>query len=357
MSTSGGKGGATSGAGGNVYNQSATSLANAGNILNGAASIYGGIDPIKAATASAYSYNPAMARGTGYGADLMKAASSANPAAIASGINRYMNPYTQDVIDTSSHDLMKLTGQQLDANAATAAKAGAFGGSRHGVVDALTNSEAQDNLASMVAGLRSQGFETAAGLSAQDIANRMNNGQFNASLLQQARAANMGAKNTAREFTAANRMTANLANQQAANIARAAGAEQKQTASLANQQSRNLTNQFNVNSELAKASGLAGLSPLFSNLGTTQFGIGQSINNDQMGAGSLQQQLIQQILGGASGQYDQYMGMPQNLLNMQLAALGMNPLTTATTTTGTYKPGLFDWASLGAGMLGSWWGR
>lgn len=92
---------------------------------------------------------------------------------IASGMSTYMNPYTNEVIGNATNDVNRLTQMQQQNNAASAANAGAFGGSRHGLVEATTNSEAQRNLGSMAGNLRLQGFNTAANLSNQDIGNRL----------------------------------------------------------------------------------------------------------------------------------------------------------------------------------------
>lgn len=369
MSASGtsGKGGT---GGGNVYNQSANAYGAAGNLLGNSAALYNSANPGAASTynpamANASGYNAAKAGSTGYKTSLMNAASTKNPADISSGISQYMNPYNQQVVNSSIRDVNKLVAQQNAQTGANAANVGAFGGSRQGVVEALTNSEAQQNIGDLSANLRQQGFNTAAGLSAQDIANQMTTGQFNASLLQQARSQNQNAQNVGSQFGAAAQNTASLANQAAQNAAREYGATANNNMSLANQAARNTAGQFNANvmnqrdmdnvsTQLAKAAGMGGLAGQAQGLGSTLFNTGQTINADQMQAGGLQQQLLQQILGQASGQYDQFMGMPQNLLNMQLAALGMNPLTTATTTTGKYNPGLMDFLGLGTQALGAW---
>lgn len=91
---------------------------------------------------------------------------------IGAGISGYMNPYTNEVIGNATNDVNRLTQMQQQQNAAGAANAGAFGGSRHGLVEAMTNSEAQRNLGDMAGNLRMQGFNTAANLSGQDINNR-----------------------------------------------------------------------------------------------------------------------------------------------------------------------------------------
>lgn len=84
-------------------------------------------------------------------------------------LSAYMNPYTQNVIDTSLADLSRQGQMVLGQNAAAAAKAGAFGGSRHGVVEAETNRALLDASARMAAGLRQDAFNTATGLATGDL--------------------------------------------------------------------------------------------------------------------------------------------------------------------------------------------
>lgn len=81
----------------------------------------------------------------------------------------YMNPYTNEVIDRTSADITRMGQQQLNQVGADATRMGAFGGSRHGVVEGLTNSEMQKNIADASAQLRHAGFNTAAGLAQNDV--------------------------------------------------------------------------------------------------------------------------------------------------------------------------------------------
>lgn len=88
-------------------------------------------------------------------------------------VQKYMNPYQEGVINTTMADLERQRQiQQLnDLNTATRAKA--FGGSRQGVAEALTNEAAQRTAASTMANLRSQGFTQAQGIAlAQEEARR-----------------------------------------------------------------------------------------------------------------------------------------------------------------------------------------
>ncbi|HML29833.1 MAG TPA: hypothetical protein PKE16_13525, partial [Hyphomicrobium sp.] len=56
-------------------------------------------------------------------------------------VKSYMNPYTDEVINNSINDLKRANDIALRSNSDAAAEAGAFGGSRHGVVDSLTNAD------------------------------------------------------------------------------------------------------------------------------------------------------------------------------------------------------------------------
>jgi hypothetical protein len=79
-------------------------------------------------------------------------------------IQQFMNPYETDVIQRALGDVGgALQTQQLrDRQAATAAKA--FGGSRQGVAESLTNAAAIKQAADTAAQMRASGYNTAAGL-------------------------------------------------------------------------------------------------------------------------------------------------------------------------------------------------
>lgn len=91
----------------------------------------------------------------------------------AGGINTYMNPYTQQVIDTSMADLERQRQTQMNALGSQATAAGAFGGSRQGVAESLTNTGFAQQGGQLASQLRQQGFNTALGASQQDVANRL----------------------------------------------------------------------------------------------------------------------------------------------------------------------------------------
>ena len=89
---------------------------------------------------------------------------------------------------------------------------------------------------------------------------------------------------------------------------------------------------------------------MMSNLAGQGFGFGQAINQQQMQQGTMQQALMQQLIDAARGQYAGYTGAPMASLSAPLAALGAMPQA-GSTTTQTQKPGLFNYLSLGLGLL------
>lgn len=84
-----------------------------------------------------------------------------NQAAAGPNIGQFYNPYTTEVIDQSMADLERQRLAQINATGAAASRAGAFGGSRHGVAEAQTNLGFGQQGAQMASGLRQQGFNTA----------------------------------------------------------------------------------------------------------------------------------------------------------------------------------------------------
>jgi len=82
-------------------------------------------------------------------------------------INQFMNPYQQEVIDSAMGDIERQRQMQQVTDAASATRAGAFGGSRQAVQSALTNEAALRQGASTAAQLRAQGYGQAAQLAQQ----------------------------------------------------------------------------------------------------------------------------------------------------------------------------------------------
>lgn len=244
------------------------------NIFQQSAGAYTGA--INAANAAA-AYNPQVGYSPG----------SVGAQTAAGGINTYMNPYEQQVIDASMADLERQRLMQTNQIGAQATAANAFGGSRQGVAQALTNEAFANQGGMMAAQLRQQGFQTALGAAQQD---------------------------------AANRMQADIANQNA----RAQAAQFGQTAGLQAAQLR------------AAASGQLG------GLAQQGFNMGQSLTQQQMQQGAMQQALNQALIDAGRAQYGGFTGAPAQSLSTLLASLGGANMGQQTETQ-SQRPGLLQY--------------
>ncbi len=423
----GGKGGGA--AAPNVYDQSAQALTGAytgtANAMQYAPQQVGapvadvaqyrpaqtGIAPrVNAQNVTGVGYNPATARSTGYGAAGVNAPGAINADQVAAGqlgqtdLAPYMNPYQSGVIDSTLSQLDRQRQQVQIGNrdAATAAKA--FGGDRHGILEAETNRGFADTAANTVAQLNAANFGQAQAAAGQDIQSRMQAalanqganlqaGSLNAGNQLQAGLANQAALNTSRQFGADAANTAQQFNAQQRNFAGQFGADARNTANLANQSaglqagttnaqnalqsmlanlaSRNQANQFNataanqgsqfnagtqMQAQLAnQAAGLSGnaqsaaAAGQLGNLANLGFGMGNQITQQQMQQGSLQQAMQQQLMDAARGQYGGFTSSPQSGLQSVLAALGGANMGQQTQTT-SQQPGLFNYLSLFLGI-------
>lgn len=84
-----------------------------------------------------------------------------NQAAAGPNIGQFMNPYTSMVTGNALQDLNRQRQMATNDIGAAATRAGAFGGSRHGVAEALTNQDFAQQGANMFGNLQQQGFNTA----------------------------------------------------------------------------------------------------------------------------------------------------------------------------------------------------
>jgi hypothetical protein len=137
----------------------------------------------------------------------------------------YLNPYEDQVVQATLADLDRSRRLALIGQEDAALGSGAYGGSRHGVADSLTNEAALRQAALTSGQLRQAGFDTAAGL-----------GMTDATRALQAMMANQGVDLSA--------MNTNAGFQQQANLTNAAAQNQY---GLANAEFGNQANQFNAN--------------------------------------------------------------------------------------------------------------
>lgn len=225
-------------------------------------------------TRAAAGYAPTSVTGASAGPAALTRAAQANMA----NIGQYMNPYTSQVIDASMADLERSRQRAVQNIGQQATAAKAFGGSRHGVAEALTSGEYGQQAGQTIAKLRQQGFDTAANLMQQDVARQ-----------QQTSLANQAALNQMSQFNAGQMQQANLANQ-------AAGLQGAQfRLGAANQ-----------------------LGQLGQQQTAQQYAAGQAM----MGLGGARQQLAQQRMDAARNLGLERLGINQSALGLQPANLG-----------------------------------
>jgi hypothetical protein len=193
----------------------------------------------------------------------------ANGNPIAESMNAYINPWQNQVMNDVSGRMREDRDMQLGQVGDNADAAGAFGGSRHGIVEGEVYNNSQQNIGEMMNQMAQQGFNTAGQFAGQD-------------------------------------------------------------------------RQLNMQ-------GAQGLQ----NLGSQQFNMGNQLNSNMMNNGSMQQSMLQSILGGADQQYGQYMDSPNSALNVLLAAMTGSPMNNAGQTTSQYNPGTMDYAGLGLQLAGA----
>jgi hypothetical protein len=79
-------------------------------------------------------------------------------------IQKYLNPYTDEVVNRTTDNATTALQKQLGGIASSAQKASSFGGSRFGVQQGVAQAEGVRNIADVTAELRKAGFDTAAGI-------------------------------------------------------------------------------------------------------------------------------------------------------------------------------------------------
>lgn len=317
----------------NIFQQSAGAYTGAINAANAAAAF----QPQQVGTNFGYTPDALTAErvGTTFGYDPQQVAAQA----ALGGIQQYFNPYEQQVIEGSMGDLERQRMRQMAQMGAQATAARAFGGSRQGVAQALTNEAFAQQGGQLASQLRAQGFQTALGASQQDVANQL-----------QASLANQGAFARSQEFGQSTTLQAQQANQAAA--LQAAQANQAARAAAAQfGQSTGLQAQLANQSAGLSAAGLrAGAAGQLGGLSQQGFNMGQNITQQQMQQGAMQQAINQALISAGQNQYGGFTGAPGQSLNATLAALGGANMGQQTQTI-TQQPGLFNYLSLGLGAL------
>lgn len=299
----------------------------------------------------------------------------------STNLNAYMNPYIQNVVELGQQDIERQRQMASNQLGAQAQAAGAFGGSRQAVQEAQLASEAMRQAGQLSAQQRQSGFQQALQsgqfdigqmqaartlASQQDMQARTLNQQASDAAAQREQAARAGNMQAANQFAqqqaqfeqqarAANQQAANARAQQQASLAQQAGLSNQAAINAARQQQaafQQAANQATFGGQFQGAGIQANAASQLGGLAQTGFGMGQSIQQQQMQQGALQQALQQQLIDAARGQYQGFIGAPQTALGLPLQALGAAPVPQTSTQTQSRQPGLFDYLT-GAAALGS----
>ena len=108
----------------------------------------------------------------GLAKDAAAPTSQVGSSSLLQGLDSYMSPYREDVVDATLADFDANAGQTRAAQAAAGARNSAFGGSRFGVAEAQTEEGLGRARATADATLRDSMFNTGAGLSNMDAGRR-----------------------------------------------------------------------------------------------------------------------------------------------------------------------------------------
>ena len=201
---------------------------------------------------------------------------------------QYMSPYTQNVIERGQADIERQRQMATQDLGAQAQRAGAFGGSRHGVSEGTLAGEYGRMGMDFAARQRQRAFEQAQQAAQYDIGQRY---------------------------------AADLANQRAFQQQAQFGAGQQLQAALANQ----AADLSGAQIQMGAAGGLGGL-------GQQLFGQGMGVQQQIQQQGNFQRMLQQQMMDRARQQYMGTTGAPLAGLGTLSSILGGTPYGTSATT-------------------------
>jgi hypothetical protein len=222
-------------------------------------------------------------------------------------LDAYMNPFLQNVAGNTMADMDRARQITQMDNANAAARAGAFGGSRQGVLEAETNRGYFDRLGNTLGNLYATGFDAASNLAGQDLNRRL-----------EASLANQGVDYNVANTNTANRQAVNLANMGALNEAGAFGATATNAANLANQAAALEAARSNQAAGLTANQQQLAASSLLGELGLTQQEMGLQGGEALINLGLAEQGFNQQ-------QLDAIRNLPLEQQAIINEALGINP--------------------------------
>jgi hypothetical protein len=327
--------------------QTQAGLANLGNAAQATPQYAGGPVAANAATAGTAAQTATPDLGN---------AAQAQAASLLDNLQAYQNPYTQQVVDSTLADFDNQAGINQAKMMADGARAGAFGGSRFAIAQSALLGEQERARAATAANLRSNAFNTAAGLSAQDAGFRQGANLFNAGATNQRDETRAGLQAQTGMFNADAQNQYGLANagfQQQSNLFNAGAAND---VNALNAQLGTQTNQFNTG-----AQNQFGLAQFDAGNQLSQFNAGQANQLGQFNAAQsndMQNAQLSRMLqasgllgdiGSAYGSnYRADLGTQADMGNMlwtQQNAYNQAPLTQLQNVGNLLNPGLIDTVS------------
>lgn len=279
----------------------------------------------------------------------------------AAGYEQYMNPFEDQVVGRALSDIERSRQEAQAATQAQATAAGAFGGSRSGVAQALSDREHTRAAADQAAKLRSLGFTTALGFNQGDQNRELQAGMSNQQANTQIGLGNLQAQTQAGLAGQDNTLRASLANQEADLRAKLANQSTALNAGTANQ-SANLQAQTANQGAGLQAGGLnLGAAGLGAQIGNQQqqmagFGAGllNQIGNQQQGLGQAERDFAFQQWQAARDKPYMDIGLLQAL--QQGGQYGSTRSSTESSTSTAPNPNrgsfLSTLGSIGGGLLG-----
>src|SRR3569833_551299 len=166
------------------------------------------------------------------GVDLAKGVGGYQPQTVTAApltgvdLSGYMNPYTQQVINSTLSDLGRQQQIQDQNNVSAATRAGAFGGSRSAVLQSLDHDNYARTAASTVANLNQANFSQAQAAAQNDLSRQLTASQANQNAGLQGAQLNLSAANA---LAGMGGQQLNMALQQAGALSTAGDAQQQNT--------------------------------------------------------------------------------------------------------------------------------
>jgi hypothetical protein len=308
----------------------------------------GGIMPsIQGIARSVYDYDPTAVEASGYNAAQLS----------DMDMGQYMDPYMNEVMAGTMGDLDKARKQALNSTGVAATSGGAFGGDRHGVMESMDNANYLDQVARSSSQLRSQGFQNAQAAAMNDLSAINQQRGANAMMGQEAAMANAAAANEHGQFMGAT-ASANAQQKQQLEAQMAARGGGGGGDGGASDRRAALSAQTTALQAAIQMQGMQfDAANQFYNMGGDRWDMAQGATDAMGKAGAQVDNINQNLADDIRNQWNTSANAGQNQFNQYLAALmGAPQGDTSGTSTSTKNPGFFDYASMGAGMAGSYFG-